>query len=174
MPIEEDEPRGRSCEGWLDPAVDWYIDPELWDVPLAEDGPDDWERIPVDEWMETHEAPRSEVDPVQVSDVESGTETISFTVDEVGSPVLVKASYFPNWEVSGAEGPYRVTPNLMVVVPTEKRVELSYGWTRVDIAGWLLTLVGVALLVVLARRPAVKIAPGPVAVWRASDGAPVA
>ena len=36
-----------------------------------------------------------------------------------GSPVLVKVSYFPNWEASGAEGPYRVTPNLMVVVPTE-------------------------------------------------------
>ena len=33
-------------------------------------------------------------------------------------PVVVKTSYFPNWEVQGAEGPYRLAPNLMVVVPT--------------------------------------------------------
>ena len=32
-----------------------------------------------------------------------------------------RSSYFPNWEVKGAEGPYRVTPNLMVVIPTTAR-----------------------------------------------------
>ncbi len=33
------------------------------------------------------------------------------------NPSLVRTSYFPNWDASGAEGPYRVAPNLMVVVP---------------------------------------------------------
>ena len=49
-------------------------------------------------------------------------DSISFDVDEIGKPVLVKASYYPNWRVSGGEGPYRATPNFMVVVPTEKHV----------------------------------------------------
>ena len=55
---------------------------------------------------------------MQVSDIHEGTESISFNVDQAGVPVLVKTSYFPNWQVSGAKGVYRVTPNLMVVVPT--------------------------------------------------------
>ena len=45
-----------------------------------------------------------------ISDVEVDRDRISFTVDQPGSPVLVKTSYFPNWKVNGAEGPYRVTP----------------------------------------------------------------
>jgi hypothetical protein len=152
-----EDPRGRVCEGWLDPAVDWYQDPSLWPVPLAESGPDGWERIAVDEWLETHEAPRRELDPVEVSAIEANDDSISFEVDEVGVPVVVKASYFPNWQASGAEGPYRITPNLMVVVPTENEVRLSYGWTNLDRAAWLLTLVGIGLLVVLFRSRSVAI-----------------
>ena len=51
-----------------------------------------------------------------------------------GVPVLVKASYFPNWQVAGRRGPYRVAPNLMVVVPTDTHVELTYGRTGVEYA----------------------------------------
>ena len=54
-----------------------------------------------------------------VSNVEVDRDGVRFDVCEIGVPVLVKISYFPNWQASGAEGPYRVTPNLMVVIPTE-------------------------------------------------------
>ena len=62
----------------------------------------------------------------------------------------VKVSYFPNWEASGADGPWRVGPNLMVVVPTSERVELSYGWTAVDLGAILLSVVGLGAVAVLA------------------------
>ena len=42
----------------------------------------------------------------------------------------------------GAEGPYRVTPNLMVVVPTANDVRLHYGRTSIEWLGLLLTLLG--------------------------------
>jgi hypothetical protein len=61
-------------------------------------------------------------------------------------------SYFPNWKVSGADGPYRVAPNFMVVVPTSTDVHLTYGRTSIDYVAYLLTLMGVALLVVMRRR----------------------
>jgi hypothetical protein len=64
----------------------------------------------------------------------------------------VKTSYFPNWKASGAKGPWRVAPNLMVVIPTAKHVSLHYGWTPVDGLGWLVTLAGLAGVVVLVRR----------------------
>ena len=91
------------------------------------------------------------VDPAVVSAIKSDDNDISFTVDKVGSPVLVKASYFPNWKVSGAKGPYRVTPNLMVVIPTSTHVKLHYGYTPVDGLGYLLTLGGIALAVAFVR-----------------------
>ena len=95
--------------------------PTLWSVPLAESGPDEWERVAVDDWMATHEAPATPLDPVTITDITTGEDEITFSVDQVGVPVLVRTSYFPNWKVEGADGPYRVSPNLMVVVPDRHR-----------------------------------------------------
>ena len=67
--------------------------------------------------------------PTQVSDIHEDSSTISFHVSEIGKPVLVRTSYFPNWKVHGATGPYRVAPNMMVVVPTSHDVKLTYGLT---------------------------------------------
>ena len=43
--------------------------------------------------------------------------------------MLVKISYYPRWHVTGGTGPFRVSPNLMVVVPTSKNVSLNYTST---------------------------------------------
>jgi hypothetical protein len=94
-----------------------------------------------------------------VSDVETGIDTISFSVSQPGVPVLVRTSAFPNWEVEGAEGPYRVTPNLMVVVPTDENVSLHFGRTWVDYLAIAMTVVGLIGLVWLSRRPAIDMAP---------------
>ncbi len=124
------------------PAVLWYNDPTRWDVPLATSGPDDWPRAASTDL----DPPREPVVPAEVSDVEITSDSVSFSVDEIGKPVLVKVSYFPNWKVSGAEGPYRVSPNFMVVVPTEHDVELYYGRTGTDLLGWFMTFLGLVLL----------------------------
>jgi len=78
--------------------------------------------------------------------------TVSFHVSKIGTPVLVKVSYFPNWQASGATGPYRVTPNLMVVVPTAHDVVLRYGASRANRVGQGLTIIGIAALCALAVR----------------------
>jgi hypothetical protein len=163
---QEEDPRLRVCEGWLDPAVDYYVDQELWDVPLAESGPDDWDRIDVDEWLDTHEVPKTALDPVEVTDISIDYDRISFDVDEIGVPVVVRSSYFPNWKASGADGPYRITPNLMVVIPTASHVEVYYGWTSVDIAAYALSILGLGLLVWLIRHTQSPMPAGPVAIWR--------
>ncbi len=141
---------GDSADRWLEPSVAWYQDPVAQEVFWASSGPTDWERLPVGEV-----APREPLPPVEITDVTTDTDRISFDVDEVGVPVLVKASYFPNWKVSGAEGPYRVTPNLMVVIPTDQHVDLTYGWTALDILAWIMTVFGIVGVVLLARQPPV-------------------
>ena len=144
-----------KCAG---PAVTWYQDLAAQDVLLASSGPDAWQRVDIDD-------PRPEersVDRVEVSDLQVGTDRIAFDVDQPGSPVLVKASYFPNWRVSGAEGPFRVAPNLMVVVPTSEHVELTYGREPIEWIAYALTALGIALAVFLATRPPVRGRPTPV------------
>ena len=85
--------------------------------------------------------------PVEVSDVQIEQQSLSFSVDQVGVPVLVKVSYFPNWEVAGALGPYRIGPNMMVVVPTADHVEMTYGRSGADWLFTLLTVAGIALCI---------------------------
>jgi hypothetical protein len=136
------------------PAVSWFTDPEQWAVPLALDGPEEWQRVAVGETPE-----QVPLDPVEVSDPQITDEGISFDVDQVGVPVLVKVSYFPNWRASGAEGPYRVAPNFMVVIPNDTHVELTYGRTGVEWLSYALTLLGVVGLVLLIRRPRARFAP---------------
>lgn len=135
-------------------ALEWFQDPTRWDVALAADGPDAWQRVDPGDSPELRP-----VTPAVVSDVEHGDGSVSFSVDRPGSPVLVKTSYFPSWRASGADGPYRVAPNLMVVVPTDTEVELRYARTGLDWAAIVLTLLGIAGAVALIRRPPVRLRP---------------
>ncbi|MBX3287315.1 MAG: hypothetical protein KF703_18345, partial [Actinobacteria bacterium] len=182
MPYEPVVARGMG-EGqheWLPTASAWFLHPESLDVPLAADGPAAWKRVdapavPEDDrrlvrWTrdqlgasgpidQVPELPRTALPEVEVTNVEQGDDSISFDVSKVGVPVVVRASYFPNWEVSGAEGPYRITPNLMVVVPTSEHVSLTFGRTSVDLLGAGLTLLGLVGLVLLARSGPVAVPP---------------
>ena len=131
---------------WLDPAVSWYDAPARWNVVPAAGGPASWTRIPV-----TDTAPAAVPEPkTTVSDVTQADNSVSFHVSRTGTPVEVKVSYFPNWRASGADGPWRVAPNLMVVVPTSHDVTLRYSSTTTDRAGELISLVALLAAVVLA------------------------
>ncbi len=96
--------------------------------------------------------PVRHITPAKVSAVRETVKSISFHVDQVGKAVLVRTSYFPNWQVHGADGPYRVAPNLMVVVPRQHDVRLEYGLTGADWLGRLGTLAGVVLLALMIWR----------------------
>jgi hypothetical protein len=138
----------KGGRGWLKMSEAWYLDPSRWETLLAVSGPKEWQRIRSGDQPELED-----VDPIEVTNIDEGTSTISFDVSDVGTPVLVKTSYFPNWQVSGAKGPWRVAPNFMVVVPTSEHVRLHYGRTPVDWLGWVLTFFGLGLAFVLWRRP---------------------
>jgi len=134
---------GSGQSSWLQPSESWYDQPSRWNVELAASGPADWPRVPIAD----PNPPRHATAHTTVSDVRQSDNQISFHVSRTGTPILVKVSYFPNWQASGATGPYRVTPNLMVVVPTSHTVTLHYGATSADRAGELLTVLGLLGLV---------------------------
>ena len=163
QPVVVEERVGDTRERYLELGTSWFQQPEEWVALPANDGPDDWQRIEVTPDLSRREGepgePGRRVDivvpttPIQavplpevvVSNVDIGQDSIAFDVDQVGVPVLVKVSYFPNWNASGAEGPFRIGPNMMVVVPQDTHVELSYGRSAVDYLTVLLTLIGIGL-----------------------------
>jgi hypothetical protein len=172
---------GQALTGrpWQDTAVCWWINPSDWDVTLTADGPAEWARVartnvpdadatPTQKcqptanwgWFDEGGGPEAERLPdAGVSNIVTSDDGISFDVERPGVPVLVKVSYFPNWRASGAQGPYRATPNFMVVVPDGNHVELHYGWTAIDLAAIALTLLGLVGLVALTRMAPVAVAP---------------
>lgn len=129
-------------EAWLENQLHWWSDATNYDTPLAQSGPKTWPRIK----NAAEPLVKNPLEPVQVSKITSGDDFISFHVDKVGVPVLIHTSYFPNWDAKGAKGPYRVSPNQMVVIPTKNDVRIHYGRTWVDWFGIFLSLVGIAML----------------------------
>ena len=140
-------------EGWLDPSVEVFQQGST-AVPRTVGGPASWQRVEAGTDPERRSLPA-----VAVTDVVSGVDSVSFRVDRVGVPVLVRTSYFPNWKADGADGPWRATPNLMVVVPTAEDVRLYYSRTTVDVTAIFLSVVGLVALVGMIRRP--RPLPGP-------------
>ena len=90
---------------------------------------------------------------VIVSHVVMGDQSVSFHVSRIGVPILVKISFYPRWHAVGADGPYRVSPNLMVVVPRSLDVSLRYGSSpTVTVGNFLTDLTVLALVVAVWRR----------------------
>ncbi len=153
----------KGSSGWLQPAVQFFNNPDEWNVLRAASGPQEWTRwaacLPTDEVgviapTDTDPScapPQTPLPQIQVSNINWDDDEVVFDVDQIGVPVLVKVSYFPNWKVSGGEGPYRVTPNLMVVIPTSNHVRLHYGYVGIDYVANLLTLLGIVALFLLFR-----------------------
>jgi hypothetical protein len=180
--------------GWLDAALLQYNDTATHPVPFAADGPANWQRVTAKSSRSLSQPTYGKsiviggveqvpLPPVKVSNIVTsfsgkqpqGTPgSVSFTVDKVGVPVVVKMSYFPNFRVEGAKGPYRLAPNMLVVIPTQKNVSIRYMWDKNDYMGFLAGLIGVALAILLWRdnkkhRVATKSAG--VEQWRATRAA---
>lgn len=174
QPVVVESRGGDQRERWLEVGTSWLQNPDDWAARPAADGPDSWQRVGVvvDETRRIGEpdgtgrkvdvvVPATPIETVElpeiaVSEVEVGDDSVSFSVDQVGVPVLVRVSHFPNWKVDGAEGPYRVAPNMMVVVPTSNEVRLHYGSTTTDYIAYLMTLLGIVACVLMWRRGPVR------------------
>jgi hypothetical protein len=170
QPVVVNKRDGDQRERWLELGSSWFQRGEEWAATPVADGPDAWQRIDVavdlDRRVGEPGDPSRNVDivtPVQeidvvdlpevtISNFKRGQESVSFTVDKVGVPVLVRVSYFPNWKVDGADGPYRAAPNMMVVVPTSNDVRLHYSSATIDKVAYLLTLIGIVIVVYWWRR----------------------
>jgi len=146
---------------WRDLAVEWYRSDLALDTPVVWDNGE--EALQQYGWVTPDQVADPPVTPIEteggVTNEFLENEGLSFDTTAIGKPHYVNISYFPNWHVRGAEGPYLLSPSLMMVIPTEGHVTLYYGRTVVNTVGqtlevlaWLLLLGITVWRVVLWRR----------------------
>ncbi len=170
QPVVVNERTGDQRERNLELGTSWFQRRSDWPAIPADDGPDEWQRVDVEIDLDARVGEPGDrsrnvdyvrpsqviepvaLDPITVSDVVIGQQSVDFSVDQIGVPVLVRVSYFPNWSVSGAEGPYRVSPNHMVVIPTSTDVHMEYRKTSLDWFFYGLTLLGIGVCFIWRRR----------------------
>jgi len=145
--VPEIRPVLYTPEKWIEAFYQWYIRPELNGVLLIPEKFIENEADKAVFFSKTDDVLHLEdfrKDRLNREKLEIDTHLehlkIRFTTNKVGLPHLVKVSYFPNWQVErGANGVYPVSPHLMMVIPREKEVILTYGMTSRDKIGWSIT-----------------------------------
>ena len=172
QPVVVNKRSGDQRERWLEVGTSYFQQKDEWPALPVAGGPDDWQRIDVVPDMsrrigEPGESARRvdivlpssdteivpvAIDPVQVSNVSLGRDSVSFSVDKIGAPVLVRVSYFPNWTAHGTASLYRAAPNMMVVIPHSTDVHLSYEPSGLDRSAYLMTFAGLVMVVWFSRR----------------------
>ena len=131
--------RTRTRRGRRD-AVAWYTDPRRARRRCSRPtGPTAWQRVERGEAPERRPLP----DDRRSRNIDEDDLSISFDVDRVGEPVLVKTSYFPNWKVVGRRRPLPGHAQPDGRGPHRRSTcELTYGNTPVEYLGYGLTGVG--------------------------------
>ena len=185
QPVVVNERGGDQRERHLELGTSWFQNPEDWAALPANDGPPEWQRIDVEvDQSRVSEQPKrvdivvpaESIDVVNlpeitVSNYVMGEQDLSFDVSQVGVPVLVKVSYYPNWEAEGADGPYWVAPNFMVVVPRSTHVRLSFEKSTTDYLAYFLTFFAIGLLVLWrVKGDVVHASPHPFMIMSPSGG----
>ena len=161
--VMKNEPLRVKTKDWKSVAVPWYKNVDNLDTPIVWDrGEPGLQQFPEITPEQAASPPKIPITTEgQVISESIGTESITFETTAIGQPHWIKMSYFPNWHVKGALGPYVVSPSFMMVIPTQRVVTLYYGRTFSNNLGQAFTGVGwllVVVILVVDLRPRVKVA----------------
>lgn len=113
-----------SWKGWRDKAYRWFSRKPASPAHLVFTDDPRFKLAELDEYLPPPEVPLP--GGVEVS-ARVEDERITITTSRPGHPLLVKVSYHPRWRAEGADGPYLVSPALMLVVPRQPTVRLVYA-----------------------------------------------
>lgn len=158
--VMDNEPVRVQTDDWRAAMVPWYKSTSALKVPViwdrGEPGLEGYELISPEETANPPVVPTQAEG--QVLSEQLDHERLQFETTAIGQPHWIKVSYFPNWKVEGADGPYVVSPSFIMVIPRERTVTLTYGNTLSNTVGQITTglgwlfLAGVVARVVILRR----------------------
>jgi len=138
-----------SPKGWRDKAYRWFTrKPSSHSHLVFSDDPR-FSLAEPDEYLPPPEVPLEGGVAVEET---MGLESLTIRTSRVGHPLLVRISFHPRWRAFGADGPYLVSPALMMIVPRQQEVRLVYSRTAADWAGLALTTGALGLAAATAVR----------------------
>jgi hypothetical protein len=136
---------------WRAMANQWYLNEDALDTPIVWDNGEEalkqFQQVTAEEAASPPEMPINTEGTVISETLEN--EKLEFDTTAIGVPHWIKISYFPNWHVDGAEGPFLASPSLMMVIPTQSHVTLYYGRTSANTIGQILEVIGWIMLLAL-------------------------
>ena len=143
--VLKNTPQKIKTRDWRSTALAWFGQPESLGTPFVLDSGQRSGSITT--WPSVSQAlgtqpsvpavsKETSISTSEVSDFRMTNDEITFDTTAVGKPHWVKVSYFPNWHVEGADGPYLASPSLMIVVPRQRHVRLYYADTFSDQLGY--------------------------------------
>ena len=143
------EPVRSSPTAWRDKAYRWFTRKPLSPVLLVFTDDPRFKTLERDPWLAPPTVPLP-------ADTEAsavlGDEEIRIHTNRPGHPLLVKVSWHPRWHAEGADGPWLVSPALMLVIPRQPDVRLVYCRNWADNVGAAGTLGALALCLASFRR----------------------
>ena len=95
---------------------------------------------------------KSRSDKAVITNQKITSNTISFTTDRPNELHQIKVSYFPNWKIKNGEGPYRISPSFMAIVPNSENVELTFIKTRKESYSFYIALFSLLLFIGLSQK----------------------
>lgn len=152
--VPDYEPVVVEEDNWRPSFLRWWAGLRDLEVPLVREGPERWARTSTGEDLPRIKLPEGG----RSYEADLSMNRIEFDTTAVGEPHYVKVSYFPNWKVEGAEGPFLASPSMMMVIPTQKDVVLTYERTWIEWTGLLFTGMGLLLIVLPATRRRIRAA----------------
>ena len=95
---------------------------------------------------------------LNISDFKLKNNQLTFTTNQPGKLHLIKVSYFPNWTIEDGDGPYRITPSFMAVIPNSNDVKLTFETTTLErllsIFSYLCLTISILLIIYRMKRHA--------------------
>lgn len=122
---------------WLSKSIEWYKGENL-DQPIV--------FVDNEKQKQTLQKIQNITANAVVKNIKTTNSSIEFDVDKINRPYIVKISYFPTWNVEGANELFLISPSYMMVIPNQTHVKLSFSYGFIDYLGIILTIGGVVYL----------------------------
>ena len=129
-----------KTKDWIDESISWYKGMNFEKPIVFYQNHKEFQTIKNS--IKKTEPREDSVEVISISD-----DSLTFTTQNLGQPHLIKISYFPGWKVTGAKGPFLISPSFMMVIPFQNEVTLKYGYNFWDKVGFTLSLISIVYLI---------------------------